>query len=84
MLDNLKAEIAEAINGEDEIAKELAIAIKEINEDCEAGEYDAEIRDELLDDAHEVAQSSELAEDLDTKVKLEKLYNVIKAIAGAV
>lgn len=78
----ISEELQDFINDNDDVASHLAEDIANINKDFEDGIYPAVVRDELLEDAYEVAQAKMEADDLDTKIKLEKLYDIIKSIAS--
>lgn len=79
---NISEDLKDFLEDNDLVAKKLAEDINNITIEYKAGAYPEVVRDELLEDAYQIAEVHMQADELDTKVKLEKLYSIIKSIAG--
>jgi len=65
----------------EEYVSGVAVIIKGIEDDYLAAKIDKDMRTELLTDAIELAESRHYADMLDTKIKIEKLIDLVKIAA---
>lgn len=77
-------ELKEFINGDDKYVASVAQEIDVVYDDYIAGRIDKDMLQELVNDSIELAKVRSEAQALDTKVKLEKLFEIAKVIASLV
>lgn len=73
--------LEEFINIDDKYVASVATEIDSIYDDYINGRLDEELFRELVQDAIELAQVRREAQSLDTKIKLQKLIDVVKVLA---
>jgi len=66
------------------ILEQFENEVQEINKEFKEGAYDEEMRDDLIQDLIELTEITAAAQSLDTKITIDKLVVIAKAIAGGI
>ena len=84
-MENLNEEINALIKNllvdEDEVASAIAEQVHDIMEALEAGDIDEDMKKELIQDAMELALVEDEAVALETKIKVEAVFNLLVKLA---
>ena len=83
-MSEFEEQLKEFLVDSDHYVAEVAHEVEGVMYDYETGAINEAMKKELLNDVLELAQVNAQAESLDTKIKVEKLVDVVKVIAGLI
>lgn len=72
------------INDDDKYVASVAADVAQLEDDYRTGAITEDMFKELVNDALELAKTRAEASSLDTKIKIEKLADIVRQIAGFV
>ena len=73
-------DLNELLDSNDPLIRNAAMVVNEAKVGYEAGELTREQFDELVEDALQVAEVDELADDLERKIAVQKAVDVLKMV----